>query len=171
MRTLTEENSAGSLLDEALGRWMPLFENPATAINGGDAIEWLGDWLPRVQALRNALARSTKQAREDQIVSDALVIVERRCRKTGVSLNNPAAAKAFMTLELRPLSYETFNVLFLDNRHRLIAREEMFRGTIDGAQCIRGRFWCVRCTTTHLRSCLPTSTQAAIQLRHRPTRL
>ena len=28
-------------------------------------------------------------------------------------------------------------VLFLDNRHRLIEIEEMFRGTIDGAQVPR----------------------------------
>ena len=30
--------------------------------------------------------------------------------------------------------HEVFAVLFLDNRHRLIEIEEMFRGTIDGAQ-------------------------------------
>jgi len=29
--------------------------------------------------------------------------------------------------------YEVFAVLFLDNRHRVLAFEELFRGTIDGA--------------------------------------
>jgi DNA repair protein RadC len=28
---------------------------------------------------------------------------------------------------------ELFGCVFLDNRHRLIAVEEMFRGTVDGA--------------------------------------
>ena len=34
---------------------------------------------------------------------------------------------------MRDLPHEVFAVLFLDNRHRVIAFEEMFRGTIDGA--------------------------------------
>jgi DNA repair protein RadC len=34
---------------------------------------------------------------------------------------------------LRDYPYEVFAVLFLDNRHRVIAFEELFRGTIDGA--------------------------------------
>ena len=34
--------------------------------------------------------------------------------------------------KLRHLPYEVFSCLFLDNRHRVIEFEEMFRGTIDG---------------------------------------
>jgi len=34
---------------------------------------------------------------------------------------------------LRDYPYEVFACLFLDNRNRLIAFEELFRGTIDGA--------------------------------------
>jgi DNA repair protein RadC len=32
---------------------------------------------------------------------------------------------------LKGLSYEAFLCLFLDNRHRVISCEEMFRGTVD----------------------------------------
>jgi DNA repair protein RadC len=35
--------------------------------------------------------------------------------------------------ELRDRPFEVFCCLFLDNRHRLIAFDELFRGTIDGA--------------------------------------
>jgi DNA repair protein RadC len=36
-------------------------------------------------------------------------------------------------LQLRDRPYEVFACLFLDTRHRVIAFEELFRGTIDGA--------------------------------------
>jgi DNA repair protein RadC len=45
----------------------------------------------------------------------------------------PAATEAFLLAQLRDRPYEVFCCLHLDNRHRLIAFEELFRGTIDGA--------------------------------------
>ena len=39
----------------------------------------------------------------------------------------------FLTAKLRHLPFEVFSCLFLDNQHRVIEYEEMFRGTIDGA--------------------------------------
>jgi DNA repair protein RadC len=49
------------------------------------------------------------------------------------TLENPAATRRFLTSRLRHLPHEVFACLFLDNRHRVIAFEELFRGTIDGA--------------------------------------
>src|SRR5688572_4428147 len=51
----------------------------------------------------------------------------------GPLLGSPAATRVFLIARLRDLPYEVFCVLFLDNRHRLIAFDELFRGTIDGA--------------------------------------
>ena len=48
-------------------------------------------------------------------------------------LDNPAATRRFLASRLRHLPYEVFACLLLDNRHRVIAFEELFRGTIDGA--------------------------------------
>jgi DNA repair protein RadC len=48
-------------------------------------------------------------------------------------LDSPAATRVFLVSRLRDLPYEVFCALFLDNRHRLIACDELFRGTIDGA--------------------------------------
>ncbi len=45
--------------------------------------------------------------------------------------NNPQAVRTLLSARLRGEPLETFLVLFLDNRLRLIADEVMFRGTID----------------------------------------
>jgi DNA repair protein RadC len=133
MRTLTEDNKGGSLLDEAIGRWMHLFLDTDANVNGSDAVEWLANWLPRAKAFRDATAGATMKEREDQIVADALRIVERRCRKAGSLLSSPKAMRDFLTLEMRGLEHEEFGMIFMDQRHRYIAREVLFRGTIDGA--------------------------------------
>ena len=52
---------------------------------------------------------------------------------TGPALESPTATQAFLIAQLRDRPYEVFCCLHLDNRHRLIAFEELFRGTIDGA--------------------------------------
>ncbi|MEO8747948.1 MAG: DNA repair protein RadC [Rhodanobacter sp.] len=48
-------------------------------------------------------------------------------------LSNPRDSAAFLKARMGHLPYEVFGVLFLDNRHRVLAWEEMFRRTIDGA--------------------------------------
>jgi len=53
--------------------------------------------------------------------------------RAGPAMNAPAATRQFLTAQLRDRPYEVFCCLHLDNRHRLIHFEEVFRGTIDGA--------------------------------------
>jgi len=53
--------------------------------------------------------------------------------RTGPPLTSPRAARDFLVARLRDRDHEVFCCLYLDNRHRLIAFEELFRGTIDGA--------------------------------------
>jgi DNA repair protein RadC len=53
--------------------------------------------------------------------------------RSGPLLDSPAATHRFLISRLRDQSYELFCCLHLDNRHRLIAFDELFRGTIDGA--------------------------------------
>jgi DNA repair protein RadC len=52
---------------------------------------------------------------------------------TGSALANPRATREFLRSKLRDLPHEVFCCVYLDNRHRVIAFEELFRGTIDGA--------------------------------------
>ena len=51
----------------------------------------------------------------------------------GPALSNPRATREFLRTRLRDLDHELFCCLFLDNRHRVISFDEVFRGTIDGA--------------------------------------
>lgn len=53
--------------------------------------------------------------------------------RAGPAMTAPAATRQFLTAQLRDRPYEVFCCLHLDNRHRLIHFEEIFRGTIDGA--------------------------------------
>src|SRR5262249_11579679 len=53
--------------------------------------------------------------------------------RSSSALNGPDSTRRFLLAQLRDRPYEVFCCLFLDNRHRLLAFEEIFRGTIDGA--------------------------------------
>jgi DNA repair protein RadC len=49
------------------------------------------------------------------------------------ALTHPAACADYLRARIVAYPYEVFACLFLDNRHRVIAFEELFRGSIDGA--------------------------------------
>ena len=46
------------------------------------------------------------------------------------ALDSPQAVKDYLQLHLADKPHECFAVLFLDNQHRLLALEELFRGTL-----------------------------------------
>jgi DNA repair protein RadC len=50
----------------------------------------------------------------------------------GVSIRSPADTEAFLLAKLRDRQHEVFCCIYLDNRHRVLRFEELFRGTIDG---------------------------------------
>ena len=52
----------------------------------------------------------------------------------GEMLGDPAAAGRYFAQRLRGLAHEVFAALFLDTRHRALGFEELFRGSIDGAE-------------------------------------
>lgn len=51
----------------------------------------------------------------------------------GDALTDVATTKLYLQQRLRAYPHEVFACLFLDNKHRMIAFDEIFRGTIDGA--------------------------------------
>jgi len=51
----------------------------------------------------------------------------------GDAFENPSVTRRFLSSRLRHHHHEVFGVLFLDNAHRVIAFEELFHGTINGA--------------------------------------
>ena len=52
----------------------------------------------------------------------------------GETLTDPAAAGRYFAQRLRAREHEVFAALFLDTRHRALGFEELFRGTVDGAE-------------------------------------
>ena len=67
----------------------------------------------------------------------AAVELARRCAFEELTarpaLTSPRDSAAFLKARMGSRPYEVFACLFLDNRHRVLAFEEMFRGTLDGA--------------------------------------
>lgn len=53
--------------------------------------------------------------------------------KRGEGLTSPEAAGRYLKLQLRDLPHEVFALLLLDNQHRVLHFEILFRGTLDGA--------------------------------------
>ena len=50
----------------------------------------------------------------------------------GQTIRSPADTEAFLLAQLGALGHERFCCLYLDNRHRVLKFDELFRGTIDG---------------------------------------
>ena len=67
---------------------------------------------------------------KDQIVRQALAILEQRLRAPGPAMTSPQAVRDYLKLKIGDLPHEVFVVLFLDSQHRLLAADEIFRGTL-----------------------------------------
>ncbi len=53
--------------------------------------------------------------------------------EAGGALDNPRVAERYLQSQLAHLPHESFGCLWLDNRHRVLAFEPLFRGTLDCA--------------------------------------
>lgn len=89
----------------------------------------------RVKSEDRATYRSAKgdTPEEKAILDQARAILYRGlCR--GEALTDPARAGDYCASRLRGMEHEAFLCMFLDTRHRVLLCEEMFRGTLDGAE-------------------------------------
>lgn len=75
-------------------------------------------------------------------------------------LNNPLACATYLSAKLSAYPYEVFACLFLDGHYRVIAFEELFRGTIDGANVYPREV---------VRRCLAHNAAAAIFAHNHPS--
>ena len=66
---------------------------------------------------------------EDRLIQRALKVLDARMR-TGEVLSSPNAVRDYLRLKLARLEHEVFMVVFLDAQNRVIAADEMFRGTL-----------------------------------------
>ena len=62
-------------------------------------------------------------------IKRALKILDQRMRRSD-ALSSPDAVRDYLRLLLHDRGHEVFVVVFLDAQHRVIASDEMFRGTL-----------------------------------------
>lgn len=73
-----------------------------------------------------------RPAKAEEIITLAESILRERVER-GEPLTDPAMTRRWLVTRLSDRPHEVFCALYLDNRHRVLAFEELFRGTIDGA--------------------------------------
>ena len=111
---------------------------------GSSAVDLARGLLGDLGSLRALLAADRSRWRRKGVgparyaaVQAAVELARRHLQEelqAGLPLATPQAADRFLTAQLRDRPYEVFCCLYLDTRHRLIAFEELFRGTVDCAQ-------------------------------------
>lgn len=110
---------------------------------GKDAIALAREILVTVGSLSALLARPDQSARIGGLgpakrarITAALELARRSLAeqlREQPALSSPRDSGSYLRARLRHLPYEVFGCLFLDNRHRVLGFEELFRGTVDGA--------------------------------------
>ena len=73
-----------------------------------------------------------RPATSEEILAGARAVLAHTMRR-GKHLESPRAVREYLSVTLGTRPHEVFGILYLDNRHRLIEWQELFRGTIDGA--------------------------------------
>ncbi|CQI96506.1 RadC family protein [Yersinia frederiksenii] len=76
------------------------------------------------------MANSMLACNEDLILQQAQSIIENRYIR-GQQLLSSQAVREYLKFKLAPLEHEVFSVLLLDNQHRVLTYQELFRGTLN----------------------------------------
>jgi DNA repair protein RadC len=115
-----------------------------TGMQGKTAVDLARDLLTRFGGLRPLLEADQASFCESPglgpakyVQLQAVLELGRRHLQEDLERNtafgDPASVRTYLRARLRDRHREVFACLFLDTRHRLIACEELFLGTIDGA--------------------------------------
>ena len=116
-----------------------------SGLRGQNAVELGRSLLLRHGGLRGLLQRTPSELQRERGLGAArtarlcaaLELAARHLAADldrGEALSDPTRAGHYFRARLRDQPHEVFACLFLDTRHRVIAFEELFRGTIDGAE-------------------------------------
>lgn len=115
-----------------------------TGIKGKTAVDLARDLLLEFGSLRALLEADFERFQRSPGLGSAkyaslqavLEMARRHLRQElsrSDALTSPELTRRFLAATLRGYAYEVFACLLLDNQHRVIGFEELFRGTIDGA--------------------------------------
>ncbi len=112
-----------------------------TGIAGKSAVELARELIGRFGGLSGLLSAEREAFRLIKGLGNAKVAqlaavleLARRCLgeelRAGGALNSPGAVRDYLRLALGNREHEVFTALFLDAQHRVIAVDELFRGTL-----------------------------------------
>lgn len=115
-----------------------------TGIKGKTAVDLARDLLAETGGLTPLLSADEKRfcaskglGQAKYVQMQAVVEMSRRYLQEkiqrGNAMNNVEDVKNYLQSRLQHYPFEVFACLFLDNKHRVIEYEELFRGTIDAA--------------------------------------
>jgi DNA repair protein RadC len=85
--------------------------------------------IERTYRRMNKAIRLAQSGEADSVIAAALKILETRMRHGG-TLGSPVAVREYLRLLLHDREHEVFVVVLLDAQNRVLAAEEMFRGTL-----------------------------------------
>lgn len=119
----------------------------ATVIHGAygtnAALDLAAQLLSRFGGLRQLLNADSKELIAERGIGAARAEVIRALPElarryyaaslpAGEAISSPVDTENYLRAKTRHLGHELFCCLYLDNRHRVLRFDEMFRGTIDG---------------------------------------
>ena len=78
-------------------------------------------------------ASGFREAAAADVLARARAILAQRFRTGSPALTSPALTREYLRMRLAGFDREVFGAIFLDVRHRVIAVEDLFQGTIDRA--------------------------------------
>lgn len=142
-----EERPREKLLDKGASylsdaELLAIFIN--TGIKGKSAVDLAKDLLQSFGGLRPLLLAGRKEfcshpglgPAKFALLQAMLEMSQRYLEaeiKRGEGLTSPEAASNYLKMQLRDLPHEVFALLLLDNQHRFLHFEILFRGTLDAA--------------------------------------
>ena len=115
-----------------------------TGVKGRSAVDLARDLLGEHGSLRRLLEADQQSfcaskglGTAKYVLLQAMLEMSKRHLREKLSrestIANPGQTRDYLNARLAGYPHEVFACLFLDNRHRVIEYEELFRGTIDGA--------------------------------------
>jgi DNA repair protein RadC len=75
-----------------------------------------------------------REASSRDVLTQAQALIARRYRPGVPVLQSPELTKEYLRIHLGACEHEVFGMICLDTRDRLIAVEDLFRGTLSSAQ-------------------------------------
>jgi DNA repair protein RadC len=120
LAALTRAAGSGTSGQEAASGLMGRFGSLRSLLHASDAdlLACRGVGKARLAALR-ALPELARRYFEESL-------------PCGETIRSPADTESFLKARMQHLDHELFCCLYLDNRHRVLRFDELFRGTIDG---------------------------------------